>query len=218
MSDLRFFLAALFSFGLMPIYGVQIMYLNGPSSVGKTTLARVLQDKLEEPFLVVGIDHLMGMMPEKLNSWPEDASSLDGSFAEGFGWQPVTYKNGVVDTYRIDAGPFGKQIMHAFKDVVVALVQSGHNIIVDDVSLTQEEVDAWRDALAAFDVLWVGLSAPVEVLEEREQKRGDRKTGLSRWQIDLVHNGVAYDLMIDTHSCTLDENVKIIQRYIGRNS
>ena len=35
---------------------VQIIYLNGPSSSGKTTLAKALQHAFEEPFLHIGID------------------------------------------------------------------------------------------------------------------------------------------------------------------
>lgn len=39
---------------------VQIIYLNGPSSSGKTTLAKALQHAFEEPFLHVGIDKIIG--------------------------------------------------------------------------------------------------------------------------------------------------------------
>ena len=34
----------------------KIIYLNGPSSSGKTTLAKALQESLEEPYLHIGID------------------------------------------------------------------------------------------------------------------------------------------------------------------
>ena len=37
---------------------VQIIYLNGPSSSGKTTLAKALQHAFEKPFLHVGIDKI----------------------------------------------------------------------------------------------------------------------------------------------------------------
>jgi chloramphenicol 3-O phosphotransferase len=39
---------------------VQIIYLNGPSSSGKTTLIKVLQHVFKEPFLHVGIDKIIG--------------------------------------------------------------------------------------------------------------------------------------------------------------
>mgnify|MGYP003342011459 CR=1 FL=1 len=47
----------------------QIIYLNGPSSSGKTSLVKALQDKLSQPFLHVGVDKIIGMMPAKLNDW-----------------------------------------------------------------------------------------------------------------------------------------------------
>lgn len=49
----------------MPNSPVQIIYLNGPSSSGKTTLAKALQHAFDDPFLHVGIDKIIGWMPEK---------------------------------------------------------------------------------------------------------------------------------------------------------
>lgn len=47
----------------------KIIYINGPSSSGKTTLAQLLQQELDPPFLHIGIDRVIGMMPDKLNDW-----------------------------------------------------------------------------------------------------------------------------------------------------
>jgi chloramphenicol 3-O-phosphotransferase len=60
---------------------VQIIYSNGPSSVGKTTLAKALQQKLGQPFLHIGIDKVIEMMPDKLNNWEGGAAPL------GFSWK-----------------------------------------------------------------------------------------------------------------------------------
>lgn len=43
----------------------QIIYINGPSSSGKTTLAKALQQVFDQPFLHIGIDRVIGMMPVK---------------------------------------------------------------------------------------------------------------------------------------------------------
>jgi chloramphenicol 3-O phosphotransferase len=45
----------------MKTESVQIIYLNGPSSSGKTTLAKVFQQVFEEPFLHAGIDKIIGL-------------------------------------------------------------------------------------------------------------------------------------------------------------
>jgi chloramphenicol 3-O phosphotransferase len=45
----------------------RIIFLNGASSSGKSTLARFLQEALAEPFLYVSSDHLVasGMLPAR---------------------------------------------------------------------------------------------------------------------------------------------------------
>lgn len=183
----------------------QIIYLNGPSSVGKTTVARALQNELKTLFLVVGIDQVIDMMPAKANDWNEAAD------VPGFSPEPVeNVKQGFVG-YRIHSGPFGERMVQALKDIVLALAKSNYSIIIDDVSIGKKEVDAWHNALKKFQVLWVGLTAPLNVLEQRERDRHDRKLGLARWQAEHVHVGVDYDLMIDTYEMSVDESVAIIK-------
>ena len=59
-------------------------------------------------------------------------------------------------------------------------------------------------------MLFVGVVAPREILEKREKERGDRFVGGARSQYFKVHENVAYDLEIDTHEKTLEENVQLI--------
>jgi chloramphenicol 3-O phosphotransferase len=61
----------------------------------------------------------------------------------------------------------------------------------------------------------VGLFAPLEVLEARERERGDRELGLARWQYDRVHQGVVYDLELDTAVATPLENAGNIRDTFG---
>ncbi|MCB0092442.1 MAG: hypothetical protein KDE54_31355, partial [Caldilineaceae bacterium] len=42
---------------------MDVIYLNGPSSAGKTSLARALQSLLPGYYLHIGIDMLIEMMP-----------------------------------------------------------------------------------------------------------------------------------------------------------
>lgn len=59
----------------------QIIYINGPSSSGKTTLAKALQQEFDQPFLHIGIDRVIGIMPEKLNKWIGITAPLSVLFA-----------------------------------------------------------------------------------------------------------------------------------------
>ena len=43
----------------------KIIFLNGVSSSGKSTLAKTLQDRLEEPFYLIANDTFTMMSPEK---------------------------------------------------------------------------------------------------------------------------------------------------------
>jgi len=186
----------------------QVIYLNGPSSVGKSTLARALQNALQVPFLVLGIDQIIFMMPDKCNDWSNE------SLASGFSWQTVKDEQNNAIAHAIHVGPFGKQMVQAFKEIVVSLVKSGLNVIVDDVSFGKEEVDAWKTSLKEVNVLWVGVTAPIEILEQREKDRGDRKIGSAKWQAERVHCDVQYDVVINSHEKSIDENVKKIQNII----
>jgi len=186
----------------------QIIYLNGPSSAGKTTLARTLQQALEKPFLIVGIDMMISLMPEKLNDWH------NGQKTAGFSWQPAEDRHGN-PAYKIEVGSFGQRVIQMLKDITVTLARSGHYIIIDDVSFGKQQVDQWREVLKEFDVVWIGITAPVEVLEKREQERGDRKLRSACWQAERVHGGVQYDRMFDTHEQSVDTIIKDITEKIA---
>jgi chloramphenicol 3-O phosphotransferase len=43
------------------------------------------------------------------------------------------------------------------------------------------------------------------VLEERERSRGNRITGDARAQVEVIHAGVEYDLILDTASQSPEE-------------
>jgi chloramphenicol 3-O phosphotransferase len=183
---------------------IQIIYLNGASSAGKSTLARALQNKFEQPFLVLGIDQIIFMMPEKFNDWHNETK------VPGFNWQSIKDEQGNNVAYKIQTGPYGKHIVKALKDIVFALARTGNNVIIDDVSFGKEQVDEWCIALKDFNVFWVTVNAPIEVIEKHEKERGDRKLGSSRRQTERVHTGVTYDLTVNTHEQTVIENVAII--------
>jgi chloramphenicol 3-O phosphotransferase len=64
-------------------------------------------------------------------------------------------------------------------------------------------------------VRFVGLFASLDVLEERERQRGDRRIGLARWQFARVHQDITYDLQIDTTTGTPAENAQTIRTAFG---
>jgi chloramphenicol 3-O phosphotransferase len=185
---------------------VQIIYLNGPSSSGKTTLAKALQHAFEEPFLHIGIDKIIGWMPEKINDWTGGEASL------GYSWKKSVDASGS-PIQELQAGPYAQKIGKTFQEVVLALAKMGHCIVIDDVSFGKQQLDEWKKTLESFQVLWVGVNAPLPVLEQREKERGNRILGSARGQFHKVHVDVSYDLEIDTHQASISENVEKIKSF-----
>lgn len=182
----------------------QIIYLNGPSSSGKTTLAKALQHRFEEPFLHVGIDKIIGCMPEKVNDW------TGGEAPIGYSWKKSEDEFGN-PIQELQIGSYAKKIGKTFQEVILALAKMGHHIIIDDVSFGKQQLDEWKEILKDFRVLWVGVNAPLAVLEQREKERGNRIQGSARGQFHKVHVDATYDLEINTHQASIDENAQNIK-------
>ncbi|HLO97857.1 MAG TPA: hypothetical protein VK171_04610 [Fimbriimonas sp.] len=135
--------------GGLPTPG-KVIFLNGASSSGKTTLALELQNLLPEPFLYFSVDHF------------GDCDILPGA--------------------RINSGEFEwsemrEKVFLAFHLTIVAMANSGCNVIVEHII----ETEGWRARLealfAGFDLYLVALVCPVEELNRREIARGDRPIG-----------------------------------------
>jgi chloramphenicol 3-O phosphotransferase len=174
----------------------QIIYLNGPSSSGKTTLAKALQQELDQPFLHIGIDRIIGMMPAKMNNWEGEL------VPDGFSWKASLDEMGY-PIYEMQMGPFAQKISDTLKEIVLTMAKMDHYIIIDDVAFGKEDVDKWRAILSDYKVLWIGIHTPLPLLEERERQRGNRILGSARAQYYQVHSGVTYDLDFDTSKDSL---------------
>jgi len=179
----------------------RIIILNGVGSVGKTSTARALQAITAEPFLHVAMDAFLDMMPPAMFGRPE------GLLFE-------TTRDQGHPSIVIKSGPVVERTMRGMRHAIAALAAQGNNLIVDDVLLGGEAAE-YRALLPAFEVRFVGLFAPLEVLEARERARGDRAIGLARWQYGRVHQGVTYDLEIDATTATPEENAPIIRDAFG---
>jgi len=190
---------------------VQIIYINGPSSVGKTTVAKSLQQMLREyPWLHFGLDRMIGLMPTWVNNFEETTP------CEGFSWKTHVDEHGML-VYDIRIGPFAERILTLYRIMTVTMAQDQFSIIIDDVAFHGNiDIQQWRSMLAPFSVLWVGLTAPREVLIERERKRKNRTIGSAEEQLKVVHTDVVYDLFFDTSQLTAEDIAYRIHAHITR--
>jgi chloramphenicol 3-O phosphotransferase len=81
---------------------------------------------------------------------------------------------------------------------VRALAETGHNVIVDIVFCGQKTYIELTEELDGLNFKIVKVECPLDELEKREISRGDREIGLAKLQYENVHDGVIYDLNLNT--------------------
>lgn len=180
----------------------KVIVLNGTGSVGKSSTARALQAITVEPFLHTPLDAFLEMLPLRMIGHP------DGMIFE-------TIREDGKPSVVIHSGPVLKRTLAGMRRAMAALAGAGNHLIIDDVMFGEGEAQDYQALMAGFDLRFVGLTAPLELIEARELARGDREIGLGRWQYDRVHVGVPYDLTIDTATTTPEENARIIAEAFG---
>jgi chloramphenicol 3-O phosphotransferase len=160
---------------------VEVIVLNGGSSSGKSSIAACLQAQLDGTWLALGVDDLI----RALSHGPVDTSA-GGTFE-------ITPEGSVV------VGDAFRAAELAWYEGLAAVARSGTGLILDDVFLGGgASQDRLRAALGGLSVLWVGVRCDAAVAEARERLRGDRNTGMARDQAERVHEGVQYDVVVDT--------------------
>jgi chloramphenicol 3-O phosphotransferase len=195
-----------------------IIILNGPSSVGKTTLTLRLQQLLPVPFLRLALDDLIQMMPASTNQWdtafgPEVAAE---QLPIGFCFRKESSPHGELEL-RLHAGWFGQRIQELLGPLARTLVEEGCHVILDTVMLQPETLHQLLVLLGpGVRSCTIGLWASLSALEERELKRGDRTPGSARWQAERVHAGKEYDLQFWTDQQDLESVASaIVQTWSG---
>jgi chloramphenicol 3-O phosphotransferase len=174
----------------------RVVIINGVGSVGKSCAAHELQRLASTPLLYIALDQFLDGLPDRLIGSPEGMMFVDG-VDEG---KPST---GIL------TGAVFERFMSGMRHAIAALADQGNDLIVDEVFWNGEDRE-YRRLLKRHDLRLVALTASLEVIEERERVRGDRRLGLARWQYGRVHRNVVYDLEIDVSCLTPTEAAGII--------
>lgn len=179
-----------------------VVILNGVGSAGKSSTARALQAITAEPFLHVAMDAFIDMLPQRMLGHPA-----------GLTFEPGQDRGH--PSIAIRTGPVVERLMRGMRRAIAAMAAQGNNLVVDEVMTGGGTAAEYHALLAPFNVRWVGLFAPLDVLETRERRRGDCELGLARWQYDRVHRDISYDLEIDTAATTPLDNARRICAAFG---
>ncbi|NGX63131.1 MAG: Chloramphenicol 3-O phosphotransferase [Candidatus Anoxychlamydiales bacterium] len=184
-----------------------IIFLNGVGSVGKTSIAKALQNILDKPFLHIGIDHFIEMLPCKY--LPKGDKSNQGIEFN----QKQTKKGPIV---HIEIGEIGKKLFQEMRNIMLLLANSGFDLIIDEV-IIGDEFETYKKMFKNHRFITVGIFAPLEIIEKREKSRTDRTLGLAKGQFDIVHKDKKYDLEIDTSKLSPNECANLIKTYLLKN-
>ena len=151
----------------------RIILLNGASSSGKTVLARALQDRIENSFWHLSIDHFRdsGVLPmARIARRDFRWSDLRGRFFAGF---------------------------HA---TLAACAEAGNDLIVEHILEDEGWCETLIELLKPFNVYFIGVHCSLEELTRREVARGDRLLGSAARDFHSVHIGRCYDIEVQSEA------------------
>ncbi|MEU6974880.1 MULTISPECIES: chloramphenicol phosphotransferase CPT [unclassified Streptomyces] len=168
----------------------QMIILNGGSSAGKSGIVRCLQAVLPDPWLAFGVDSFVDALPARMQASDEGLDiGPDGG---------------------VNVGAEFRRLETAWTEGIAVMARAGARIVVDEVFLGGAESQRrWREHLEGLEVLWVGVRCDATVAAGRETARGDRAPGMAALQAGQVHEGVTYDLEVDT---TRTESIECARR------
>ncbi len=189
----------------------KIIFLNGTSSSGKTTLAHALQELLPDPWLHVALDQFRDGLPDKYRG----LNSPTGSNGDlGLNVVPVTDCETPYTAIRF--GESGKKMLAGMRRAIRALVDADNNVIIDDIILEKSFLDDYVDVLTDIEVIFVGVRCSIEVINDREMARPGRFPGTALGHFVACHAHDDYDLSVDTASQSPEECAHLVLAFLGR--
>jgi len=187
----------------------RIIFLNGTSSSGKTTLAYALQELLPEPWLHVALDQFRDGLPAKYRGLNSPSGSTGDA---GLNVVPVT-DTGAPYT-AIKFGEVGRKMLIGMRRAIRSLAEAGNNIIIDDIILEQTFLDDYLQVFADFELVFVGVRCPLDVISAREAVRPGRFPGTALGHADVCHAHNDYDVNVDTGSTSPEQCAAEIHKFL----
>jgi chloramphenicol 3-O phosphotransferase len=189
----------------------KIIFLNGCSSAGKTSLVKAIQHLNEEPWLTFGIDTFFKALSPKYLPGGKKAE-------EGIQFVPGVDQEGF-PIMEVKGGSYAKKISASAPKMIKQLADDGHNLIIDEVIWEKKDLENYASTLKSYQVCYVKVNCELPLMEEREILRSDRSLGLARTQFakmkDLVWD--SYDMEVDTsYTSSFTNAKKILEFYLNK--
>ena len=174
----------------------QVIVLNGGSSSGKSSIARALQDILPGIWLTFGVDTFIDALPA-------------GGDSPRAG---ITFEQDGTITFSAEH----RALERSWYTGLGGMARTGAHLILDEVLLSggagQERL---RSTFDGVELIWVAVRCDPDVAASREARRLDRVEGMARQQALSVHNGVDYDVEVDTTHSSTEECARNIAQQLS---
>jgi chloramphenicol 3-O phosphotransferase len=167
----------------------KLIVLNGTSSAGKTTTARLLQEALEEDFMYISIDNFMQSMPRRFAVISE-ADKVHG-YQPGF-----IFKYSDAQLVDIHITKKGMNIMNLMYELVKMLCYLGVNVILDDMIFNDSIKKTTNLHFSELRKFQITVYCHPDERLTRERERGDRVIGTYMIGADFI-NTSKYDYFLD---------------------
>lgn len=189
----------------------RIIVLNGVPRSGKSSIARVIQDTFDGPWMNLGVDAFKGHV-------------APSRFGPGLGLRPHAGRpdfEGVVEPYFLAL--YASMAAHARQGLNV-VADIGHH---DAYSRPIDVLPKCAGLLRGLEAWFVGVRCSIEVVMERRNAGHPGREGVYAsgtlenpippsillWQ-DAIHEGKHYDVEVDTSSTSPDHCAKLIAKRV----
>lgn len=190
-----------------------IIILNGPSAAGKSTLQKEIQNTFDTLYLTMGVDDFFD------RPLPHNFDAQSQSFVNN-----ELVRKGVRSTdqdgnpvFTLIIGPGGRRAVTGMHRAFEAYASAGNNLVIDYILYDLDWLPELAECLKDHTVYFIGITTPLEIVEQREKARGTSPVGHARSHYNTVHAHKQYDFELDTSALTAQEAARRIKEFIERN-
>ena len=189
----------------------KVIFLNGSSSSGKTTLAIMLQQLLDEPYQHIALDQFRDGMPGRFRGLNSPAGTPGD---RGLNIVPIDKDGERVTEIRF--GEHGERVLRGMRRAIAAFAREGNNVIIDDLLFKNDYLLDYAAALHDIPAWMIGIRCSLDIVNEREALRSGRFPGTATSHFHEVHaHDAGYDLEVDTSASSPKECAELIVACLG---
>lgn len=175
----------------------KLILLNGTTSAGKSSIVKCLREKLQQPYLEMGLDKFLYMLPDQYLKQPL--------------WDQVWGHSTCV-------GELGNRLMSGMHHSWLTMMKSENLVIADHVLIEKKWAAELAELFYDQPAYFIGVQCPLEITEKREAERKDRTLGSARTQHSVVHQWTHYDFTVDSSVVNPEQCAEKIIEFISTQS